>query len=204
MLNFFKKPSDENFTYGDITTRLFAFGMDLAITFIFVFIISNYLISSIYPDGNPITPLRVQAVQEHPELGGDPEALGKYLMLKYPNEVRETITQFATATIIQVILLGIYFIYTTYKLGGTLGKKITGIKVVDNITHNRLTLSQSAIRYICSVLSVAALGAGIIFGAFHRRRRTFHDIAADTIVVYDENRWTIAIGRKIKGYFNLK
>ena len=45
------------------------------------------------------------------------------------------------------------------------------------------SLNQVLLRVLVSVPSAAALGLGYLWGVFHPRRQTWHDLAADTIVI---------------------
>ena len=101
------------------------------------------------------------------------------------------------------LLLSFYFIFTTKKFGGTLGKRFMGMKVIDSITGNKISYLQSIIRFICYGISALPLFAGFISGAFNIQKRTFHDKLADTLVIMDENRWYKKYFDRLKKYFNL-
>ena len=103
----------------------------------------------------------------------------------------------------QYVLIGIYSIFFIYKYGATPGKMILGLRVVDNITGGKLTLSQSIIRY----LAYFTAPIGLISGSLKKNRRCFHDYIADTVVIYSPNRWykrhVDKIRKRIREYFNL-
>lgn len=78
-----------------------------------------------------------------------------------------------------------YLLLFTAANGQTVGKMLTGIRVVDvgedDMPH-RVTTGQAALRAVCSVASVFALGAGfvpVLLGG----GRAFHDRIAHTRVV---------------------
>lgn len=104
----------------------------------------------------------------------------------------------------QFIVIGIYNIYFTHKCGATPGKVIVGLKVVDIITNDKLTLSQCVIRYLAYV----TFPLGMLFGSFRRNKRTWHDHIADTVVIFSSNRWyklqADRLKQKVKSYFNMR
>jgi uncharacterized RDD family membrane protein YckC len=78
-----------------------------------------------------------------------------------------------------------YLLLFTAANGQTVGKMMTGIRVVDvgeDNTPHRVTTAQAALRAICSVASVFALGAGFV-PALLGGGRAFHDRIAHTRVV---------------------
>lgn len=68
------------------------------------------------------------------------------------------------------------------KLGGTPGKYLCGLMVVDT-QGNPLTYKKSFIRSLCRILSGMILGIGYIVGLFDADGKTLHDRMAGTMVV---------------------
>jgi len=48
---------------------------------------------------------------------------------------------------------------------------------------DRPAAAQVAVRILVSLISAAAFGLGYLWAVFHRRKQTWHDLAADTIVI---------------------
>jgi uncharacterized RDD family membrane protein YckC len=79
----------------------------------------------------------------------------------------------------QVVLMGCYFIYFWHAKGWTPGKYLAGMRIVDDITHQKPTLWQAIKRFIgCSLFLV-----GIWFIFFTEHKRTLHDKIAGTVVI---------------------
>lgn len=65
---------------------------------------------------------------------------------------------------------------------GTLGKRLVGIKVVDQ-HGRRLSFSRALARTTTKLTSYGALGLGFLWIAFTKSRQGWHDQAAKTFVV---------------------
>lgn len=85
----------------------------------------------------------------------------------------------------QFLLLATYTTFFIYKFGATPGKIILGLKVVDNITGGKLSLSQTIIR----TLAYITAPFGMLSGSIRKDKRCWHDFIADTVVIYSPNRW---------------
>ena len=96
------------------------------------------------------------------------------------------IRQFIVHKIVWAFFYGIYNIFFIYRYGATPAKMIFGLKVVDNITGGKLTLSQTIIRYLSYFVSFPF---GVAWGAMRQDKRCWHDFLADTVVIFDPNRW---------------
>jgi uncharacterized RDD family membrane protein YckC len=204
MWPFAKKKEPGAVEYGEITTRLTAFTFDLVILFYPVYYLTTIIVAMYYPEGSIMTQLNAKVTAEHPELANDSASMMQYIILKYPNEMKRALEHLFFGCMVQYLLVGLYVIPMTYKYGATLGKMIVGIKVIDLITGNKPTLSQSIIRYIGYLFSVVPLGLGIIWGSFQARKRCWHDYFGDSLVVYDSKRWYKKYLDRLKAYFNLK
>lgn len=78
-----------------------------------------------------------------------------------------------------------YYIYMTDRYQATLGKKIFGLKVV-NENFTKASLGNIILREtVGKIVSAIILFIGYIMAAFSSRKRALHDIIADTVVVYD-------------------
>lgn len=85
-----------------------------------------------------------------------------------------------------IISLGITFAYpillTASNWQGTIGKKLCGLKVVDE-NGDKLTIFKSSLRCIGTFISAAVLFIGYIMAAFTDKKRALHDIIANTYVI---------------------
>jgi uncharacterized RDD family membrane protein YckC len=86
------------------------------------------------------------------------------------------------ATIIVVVA------YYTYKwiadsMGGTVGKLIVGIRVVDETSLQPTGLGNGFVRTFVSFFSGLPLGLGFLWAAWDKDGKTWHDKAASTIVI---------------------
>jgi uncharacterized RDD family membrane protein YckC len=79
-------------------------------------------------------------------------------------------------------LLAVWYLYLAWcwRRGGmTLGMRAWRVRIIDN-NGNRPGWAQCTLRFLCSVLSAAALGSGFIWSLFDREKRCWHDIASGT------------------------
>jgi uncharacterized RDD family membrane protein YckC len=195
---------EKQITYGGVNDRMFASTLDLAILYLVVSFFTRIVFEIIYPGGSEYEKLMTQIVTDYPSLQGHLDQIFALAVGKYPERMHLVYNQMAFLAAFQFILLGFYFVPMTKIYGATFGKKIVGLKVVDNITGKEITYSQSVIRYIGYVPSALFVGFGIFSAAFNRKKRAWHDYAADTVVIYDENRWYKKQFDKLKRYFHLK
>jgi len=71
------------------------------------------------------------------------------------------------------------------KYGGTPGKRLLGLKIIDEKTGQHLTAGKSVARYFCYVLSLLLLGLGCIWVAFDKKKKGLHDHMVGSIVVIE-------------------
>jgi len=67
----------------------------------------------------------------------------------------------------------------------TPGKMLIGARIVDADTGGRPSTRNLIIRYFGYLLSMLPLMLGFIWIAIDARKRAFHDILANTVVIYD-------------------
>jgi uncharacterized RDD family membrane protein YckC len=90
----------------------------------------------------------------------------------------------AVAATVVGCLLFVYFVGSWAVAGRTLGEGLLGLRVVRG-DGRHVGLVRSVIRFWVSFLSFAALGLGFVWMLFDKRRRTWQDIVAGTVVIYD-------------------
>jgi len=85
----------------------------------------------------------------------------------------------------EIISLPLYFgLWTYFRKGRTLGKQLTGIKVV-SLTHEKLGFWHCIERSLGYGASILEGGFGFFQFFLHPNRQTVHDRIAETIVVRD-------------------
>ncbi len=79
---------------------------------------------------------------------------------------------------------------------GTPGKMALNLKIVDAKTGQKLTLGQSIGRYFAYILSTIPLCLGYIWVAFDKRKQSWHDKLAGTVVIRDTNKIPVQFERE--------
>ncbi len=193
-----RKDDEDGIIYGDVTNRLFAWTIDL-ILFYPISLLLNILV---FPHGDQRSITNAKVFKIHPEMRGDFFARAKFIINNYPADYAIIVHQENFMRLLLLALLGVYVVFFTYRYGATPGKMIMGLKVADQTTRDKLTFSQCIIRYI-SYLT----GFSIIFAGMRHDKRTWGDFIADTIVIYNPERWYKRHADKAKGrvrkFFNL-
>ncbi|MBL4673005.1 MAG: RDD family protein [Arenicella sp.] len=69
------------------------------------------------------------------------------------------------------------------KFGGTPGKRLLKIKVLDEKTGQHLSLAKALLRYVGYFVSILGLFIGFIWIAFDSKKKGWHDHIAGSIVV---------------------
>ncbi len=95
----------------------------------------------------------------------------------------EEFVQGPAEILISYVLPMVFTIALWIKFGGTPGKRILGLKVLDEKTHQHLALGGSVLRYIGYFASMIVLFLGIIWVAFDKKKKGWHDHIAGTIVI---------------------
>jgi uncharacterized RDD family membrane protein YckC len=81
-----------------------------------------------------------------------------------------------------LILFAVYHALSHGLAGATLGKRVMGIRVVGP-DGARPGLGRSAFRAVAALVSLFALGMGVVLAILTRSGRSFHDLLARTWVV---------------------
>ena len=97
---------------------------------------------------------------------------------------------FATGAVIVLFAPHAYF-WIGNSLGGTAGKRITGLAVIDE-AGNPPGLARGLVRYLVSLGSALALYIGYLWVIWDGKKQTWHDKAAGTYVVHRAHRPAIA------------
>ena len=90
----------------------------------------------------------------------------------------------SVAQLLGVVLTIAYFAYFEGQPAGqTLGKRTMGIRVIDFNTGGSIDTSRAAIRGVVRIISGFACLIGYIWAFFNNEKQTWHDLAAQTVVV---------------------
>lgn len=85
--------------------------------------------------------------------------------------------------LISYVLPIVFTIGLWIKFGGTPGKRILGLKIIDEKNHQHLTIGRSLLRYLGYILSSITLLIGFIWIAFDKKKKGLHDYMSGSIVV---------------------
>ncbi len=114
------------------------------------------------------------------KITSDEYADGMGVLLKESVHLRKLLLEAALETVLFAFLVIPLWKYR----GATPGKMILGMKVVDAKTLGTPTNAQLVKRYFGYVLSSIPLGLGFVWIAFNEKRQGWHDMIADTLVIY--------------------
>ena len=185
--------------YASVSDRFFASGIDLGLLYFIVVPLSIVIFSIFFPEGDIIQQATQMAIAKQPELKNHSDQILSYIIDKHPEMFVAIMHQYLAKCVIQISIIGAFVIPFIHYKGATPGKMLVGIKVVDSITQQKISLSQSIIRFLGYIPAAGALGLGILWAAFNKRKRGWHDYLADTVVILDENRWYKRLWNKILG-----
>ena len=112
---------------------------------------------------------------------------GPNLAFYFATEV-ESVTLAITIIVLFLINWGYFFVYEYFSGGRTLGKKIIGIRVIQENGHS-ITLLSSFIRNLLRIIDMlpANYFLGILMVFFHSRHKRVGDLVAGTIVVHERH-----------------
>jgi uncharacterized RDD family membrane protein YckC len=93
-----------------------------------------------------------------------------------------------------VIAIFYHVVFETSPLRATPGKAIMGIAVI-KVNGEKLTIKDSVMRFLMSIISSAILCFGYLMNLFTEKRQTLHDLVVGTIVIEEKfaehNFWQI-------------
>jgi uncharacterized RDD family membrane protein YckC len=95
-------------------------------------------------------------------------------------------TYLGSIAIFELVALAASLAYSVVlwsQLGGTLGQRMLGLRVVDAATGRNIGIGRAIGRFAGFVISSAALDIGLIWAAFDPRKQGWHDKMASTFVV---------------------
>jgi uncharacterized RDD family membrane protein YckC len=81
-----------------------------------------------------------------------------------------------------ILIVAVYFIIL-WAVGGTLGQRMLGMRVVNATTGGNLGLGRSILRYLGFIISTIPIYLGLIWAGFDARKQGWHDKIAGSLVV---------------------
>lgn len=106
--------------------------------------------------------------------------------LHAPDDLNARIAFMSQRNNIRDLSLLIYILYSMVAdaspLQGTVGKRLLGLRVSD-ARGNRITIPRSIGRGAVKVVSIIPVGLGCLWALWSKDRRTWHDMAAKTLVL---------------------
>ncbi len=166
-----KKPEEFSLEYAGFWIRLGAGIVDLAIILSLIYSISSIAIRVL----SSVTPSIPVFSNLHYEQGII--AIVGVLEQADPGK-RDFFLIIAIASLITML----YMIGMWVWQGQTLGKMVTGIKII-RTDSSPLTFSYAVTRFLGLILCIAMLGIGFLWIIFDSRKQGIHDKIADTYVV---------------------
>ncbi|QXK91963.1 RDD family protein [Neoehrlichia mikurensis] len=174
LLSFFnpkKQKETDGICYVGGLRRCLSIILDLIIILLMLQIIHIVFVYAIYPKNK----MYVKAIEKYKIeaiLSNEEKSLKNIYLLIIISE--------------QIIQLGVLLLYQVYmwvKFATTIGKFIMGLKVVDERTFKNMTITQAIKRFIAFPLSGIPFCLGIVWANFDKRKQTWHDKIAKTVVV---------------------
>lgn len=105
------------------------------------------------------------------------------IILMIPNLAFNYVVPYAGAFLFGFLY---YPLFNSSPLQATPGKAMMGIAVVDE-AGNTLTLKAAIIRHAATFLSAVFLCAGYFMSLFTAKRQTFHDMVAQSVVIFKQH-----------------
>jgi uncharacterized RDD family membrane protein YckC len=82
-----------------------------------------------------------------------------------------------------LIAIPVLYMIILWAVGGTLGQRLLGMRVVDAKTGGNIGLGKAILRYIGFIISTIPIYLGLIWAGFDPRKQGWHDKIASTFVV---------------------
>lgn len=172
----YKKEDYEGPRYAKFNDRLFASAIDTALIFI--------LLTPVFAYTNDWVMGSVNAEQVFNQARqiGVPEDAAKHISdsgvigLMFKN------------SFVQFLISGVPLIAFWAAFQTTPGKFLIGMKIIDVDTGKAPEFHQLLIRYGAFLISLTPFFLGFVWAAFNRKKQAWHDMVADTAVVYTRRK----------------
>jgi uncharacterized RDD family membrane protein YckC len=84
---------------------------------------------------------------------------------------------------IMTAVLGLYWVVTWSQLGGSLGQKALGLRVVNAADGTNVSIGKALLRFVGYIISAIPFAVGLIWAGFDPQKQGWHDKIASTFVV---------------------
>ena len=161
--------------YADMQVRAVAAAIDLVLLFQVFYLPFDAITSRLYTGLN-------RAALEQAQTAPNPSAIIHLLLQSHLPQL------WLLNALIQVALIGVLYVAVQWRFGTTPGKWLMGLEVRRDDATQKPTKWQYFVRYLAYIPSAAALMLGFIWMGFNKRRRGWHDMIAQTVVVHRHPR----------------
>ena len=83
-----------------------------------------------------------------------------------------------------IVLLPVLYDVLLWAVGGTLGQRALGLRVVNAQTGGNLGLARSLLRYVGMIIATIPIYIGLIWAGFDARKQGWHDKIAGSFVLH--------------------
>ena len=166
-----KKPEETGPRYADIQARGIAAAIDLMLLFQLFHRLFDAIAAKLYVGID-------QQLLAQSRATGDVRAIIELLIQS------QLVGLWLLNALIQVVLIGVVYIGVQWRFGTTPGKWLIGLEVRRDDAISTPSKWQYFVRYLAYLPSGAALMLGFIWISFNKRRRGWHDMIAQTVVVH--------------------
>jgi uncharacterized RDD family membrane protein YckC len=173
-----RKPRDPNAPrYGDLYDRTLAAAIDLLIIYIiFDPILFRHITKSFYTHID-------QAKLETAKAAVDTKQLLQGLFDAH------VIQLWIMNSLVQFVIIAAVIVATQLYAKNTPGKWLLGLKIVRRRTHGPVEAWRYILRIIVCALACVPFMLGIVWSAFNKERRGWHDMVAGTVVLNTRPEW---------------
>jgi uncharacterized RDD family membrane protein YckC len=166
-----KKPEEVGPRYADMQVRAVAAAIDLVLLFQIFYRPFDTITATLY------TGLNYDLLKQVPTEQDPGRIIALLLQAQLPQ-------LWLLNALIQVLLIGVVYIGVQWWFGNTPGKWLLGLEIRRDDAVERPTKWQYFVRYLAYIPSAAVLMLGFIWMGFNTRRRGWHDMVANTVVVH--------------------
>ena len=99
------------------------------------------------------------------------------------NLISSASTLQSVGSVIGLVIGFLYFAWSWVRTGSTPGMSLLGLQVVRDADGGPITWGKAFIRYVGIIISTLVLFIGLIWVAFDKRKRGWHDLMAGTVVI---------------------
>lgn len=168
-------PGERAFEYVGFWKRFLAFLIDSMI--VLVVLVPLLLLMHGTHDWARLGSYMQQAIEQS-AAGGNPDLAAGVARLGFAGPV-----DFLVQVVLPIVALLAFWRFRS----ATPGKMAIGAKIVDAKTGRAPSNWRLLVRFLGYFVSMIPFGLGFIWIALNRRKRGWHDMLADTLVVYDDD-----------------